>query len=106
MGRIDPLGGVRAQLVDFARAAGPVVALRAQLRLNEELLMNVRSRVIADAGATAALFDPLGGVRAQLVDFARAAGPVVALRAQLRLNEELLMNVRSRVIADAGATAA
>ncbi|MEU6175862.1 hypothetical protein ABZ832_28635, partial [Streptantibioticus parmotrematis] len=32
---------------------------------------------------TAALFDPLGGVRAQLVDFARAAGPVVALQASL-----------------------
>ncbi|MGV9758610.1 hypothetical protein ACWDUC_22655 [Streptomyces tricolor] len=92
IGRIDPLAGFRAQLADIARMTGPVAALQAQLRRNDELLASVRSKIVADAGLTtlpsimASLrpsIDPLAGFRAQLADIARMTGPVAALQAQL-----------------------
>ncbi|MFE9360309.1 hypothetical protein ACFYPB_40430, partial [Streptomyces olivaceoviridis] len=113
IGRIDPLAGVRTQLADISRMIGPAAAIQAQLRRNDELLASVRSKIVADAGLTtlpsimASLrpqIDPLAGVRTQLADISRMAGPAAAIQAQLRRNDELLASVRSKIVADAGLT--
>ncbi|MEU8852214.1 hypothetical protein AB0C70_39700 [Streptomyces sp. NPDC048564] len=113
MSRIDPLAGVRSQLAEMTRLVGPVAALQAQLKQNQKFLAAVQSRAASDVARVgipsiiASLgprIDPLAGVREQLAGMARITGPMAALQAQLRQNDQLLASVRSKITVDAGLT--